>query len=284
MEEICKDIKVLYIKITNTCNMNCPFCYEKKGKDVVSIDFVKNICKKFNPNKIVFHGGEPLLFPEKCLEIINLFPNISYSITSNLTLPINNQRLELLKKCSVSTSYSIDRFENNNLFSDFLKNVELISKYKKITLLVTLSRKQLKQNPEELYKTLNKIPCEYINLERLYEEQYDHNLAIDTDLYLKELTRIIPKEKNVLLNDIKRTLMFNTTLYPQNCSTNVLTINANNTLQICPNCGNEKIAKHKNRECLYCDFFEYCRGDCLIFKNGCMFPKETFTYIKNEEF
>ena len=276
-------MKVLYLKITNRCNMNCPFCYEKKGNDIISMEKIEEIYNKFFPDKIILHGGEPLLYVDKCLEIINKFPNSNYAITSNLTIPLNDKIWKVLDICELSTSYSIDRFSNNNSFEQFLKNVKEISKKKKINLLVTLTRDQLKQDPNELYKVLKNIPCDKITLERLYEEEYDKNLAIQTDEYLKKLVDIIPENQNVILQNIYKSINTHAPLFANNCKDNVITINADNSIQICPNCSNDKITKKRNKECLECDLFEYCRRDCLSYRNGCMFPKETFKYVQNKE-
>lgn len=276
-------MKTLYIKITDQCNMNCPFCYIKKGNNIVSIEKIKEIYNKFKPKCIRLHGGEPLLYPNLCLEIINTFNNVEYSITSNLTLPISKERQKVIEKCDLSTSYSIDRFSNNNYFDIFLRNVIDISKYKDITLLVTLSRDQLKQSPKDLCNILENIPCKYIAFERLYEDNYDQLLAKQTDEYLKQIMDLIPKEKNVLLNEINQSLYAHIPLFCDTCKKDILTINADNTIQICPNLSDEKITKKRRKQCLSCNLFEYCKEDCLSFKNGCMFPKETFLYIKNGE-
>ena len=238
-------MKTLYIRITEDCNMNCPFCYVKKQNGHISIDSVKKICNQFDPNEIIFHGGEPLLYPNLCIEIINMFKDKNFSITSNLTLPLTDERLEIIKKCHIATSFSVDRFKNANLFLSFTNNVYEVAKIKDITFLVTLSREQLKQSPEELNRMLSFFPCKYIKFERLYENKYDKQLAEQTDIYLKKLMQIVPREKNVLYQNMINSIKMNIPVFSKHCSKNILTLNTNGTLQICPNMNSNKIQKKR---------------------------------------
>ena len=68
--------------------------------------------KETDADRIIFHGGEPLLRPDFILKIIDTFPNKEFSITSNMTLPLTDERLKVLYRCGVATSYSVDRFED----------------------------------------------------------------------------------------------------------------------------------------------------------------------------
>ena len=140
-------IDSLYLKITENCNMKCPFCYVNHKDNVIDNDIVYSALKTYNPKKVIFHGGEPLLYPKKILEIMNNYPNFEYSITSNLTLPLSKDRIKIIERCKVATSYSIDRFKEEKLENIFKNNLNIANKITSITLLVTLSEEQLKIPP-----------------------------------------------------------------------------------------------------------------------------------------
>lgn len=68
------------IKITDSCNYNCKFCYYAQNQlssDLMDIELCKKIVKEVydynvrqsNENmRIIFHGGEPLLQPIEFFE------------------------------------------------------------------------------------------------------------------------------------------------------------------------------------------------------------------------
>ena len=54
------------IHLTDSCNLNCTYCYEKKKPRVISFENIKALCDyeiSTNPkySVIIFYGGEPLL-------------------------------------------------------------------------------------------------------------------------------------------------------------------------------------------------------------------------------
>lgn len=274
-------MKTMYLKITEQCNMRCPFCYIKQNNSIMSLDVALDACDKYKPDVVVFHGGEPLLYPDLIQQIISKRPNLDFSITSNLTLPLTKERIEVLKKCGIATSYSADRFNNITTFSCFLDNLYIVSKFTDITLLVTLSRNQLKQKPERLAQILSMLPCQYVLLERLYEPEYDQQLAIETDRYILSVSKLIPKNKNLLIHNMEKAVESHTPVFSLDCNKNVITINPDGSIKSCPNISNQTMKKR--RECLLCQYYEYCKGDCLSFQNGCMFPKKTFQWVLNGE-
>lgn len=63
---------VVYLKLTNRCNLRCEHCYNSQGVlcDMnqstldKSIEFIRNKCDKLAQSDdlvVVFHGGEPML-------------------------------------------------------------------------------------------------------------------------------------------------------------------------------------------------------------------------------
>lgn len=272
-------IDTMYLKITDSCNLRCPFCYVNKNNKIMALDNAVNVIKRYNPKKIIFHGGEPLLFPALIINIMDALPDYEYSITSNLVFDLNDIQRKVLSRCDVATSYSVDRF-NKDTFRIFKDNISWLKKIKDITLLVTLSYEQLKQEPNRLIENINELDCRYVLFERLFINGNDNNLSLLTDNYLLKLMQLYKTESNVLRNQMIYSLSHNCAVFNDDCQNKVITINSDMSTQSCPN--SQYLKQTKKKGCLSCEFYQYCRGDCLSFQNTCMFPKNTFKYIKEE--
>lgn len=79
--------KKIYIEITNSCNLNCPFCIKNnRQKEFVSIDKFKRLLPKLKDytSYLYFHiMGEPLLHPD-INEMLNIASaNFKINITTN---------------------------------------------------------------------------------------------------------------------------------------------------------------------------------------------------------
>ena len=94
---------------------------------------------------------------------------------------------------------------------------------------------------------------------------------------------IIPKEKNILFHRILDSLTNKTPLFSLECDKRVVTLSPNGFIGNCPNlcdCPNKQ--RKKRKECLCCELYQYCKGDCISFQDSCMFPKNTFLKIKEK--
>ena len=133
--------QVMYLKVTENCNMKCPFCYVPKKPIYMTKDIAYQAIDTYNPDYIIFHGGEPLLNPDLILKVMEKYPDKEYSMTSNMVIGIGEQQSKILEKLgpgNVATSYSIDRFYNPKEFEIFKRQVKLLKDY---TLIITLSVK-----------------------------------------------------------------------------------------------------------------------------------------------
>lgn len=282
----------LYIKVTNKCNLNCPFCYINRSK--INHLNTKEICRSIDlypAVHIIFHGGEPTLYPKQLNEIIDKYSDKSFSITSNFMFTMNKEIEKLFSRVEANTSYSIDRFQTKEQEQKFLRNIRW---YKEnfenpLTLLVTLTERQLKQNPKELCTfILDEINPDFILFERLYDPSKDENFYKKTDLYLKECFQYIPYHKNLLYKRMQYSLLYNISVFPVNCSQVQKIINEDGSEQTCTNTLN--IKQSFSSDCLTCKYYRYCQCDCQCFryKDGfCRFPKNTFDFVKgtlDEEF
>lgn len=274
-------MSILYLKITDNCNLKCPFCYIKQNSSFLDPKLAIEKILDIKPNKVIFHGGEPLLYSKNILQILDYFNNskIDFSITTNFVKKLDNIDKLILDKCnSIATSYSIDRFnENKNAYNNFVENC----KNYKFTLLITLSEAQLKQTPIELNSIITELQPDNITFERLFDINKNENFYINTDNYLNEIFKLIPYSKNNLYKNMLFAYKNNTTVFPLNCKSEVFTINTDGSICSCPNLYNTTINITKKIKCLNCELYMYCRGDCSSFKNICCFPKKTFLNIIN---
>ena len=98
-------IKSLYIEITDKCNLDCEFCYNRSGRKhpvhEMSVEKIQLIINKFLPmglEHVSFSGGEPLLHSEwdEIYKIICSYAELNFSVLTNGT--INNPYLFTLNK------------------------------------------------------------------------------------------------------------------------------------------------------------------------------------------
>lgn len=108
--------------LTEECNYNCSYCYQKRGEQTADVFTVENAIDFFLPyltdhSNISFTGGEPLLAFEQIRQAVDyiqvknraLNKKIYYYITSNGSL-INDDILEFLNQHEFSLVLSFDGF------------------------------------------------------------------------------------------------------------------------------------------------------------------------------
>ncbi|MBP5279648.1 MAG: radical SAM protein [Erysipelotrichaceae bacterium] len=112
-------MKRVYLEITDSCNLNCPFCTYKKGHSFLSLKQIEDCLIQIKPvcDYIYLHMiGEPLLHPdfEKILDLLDQY-GFKLQLVTNGTLLSRYPDLldhECLRKLSISL-HSI-----NNVFTD----------------------------------------------------------------------------------------------------------------------------------------------------------------------
>jgi len=137
--------------VTEDCNFNCTYCYQKKRKsyiDTSTIEKTFDFLFPFLKSKcfINFYGGEPLLAFEQIRYAVDLIQNknkekkkhIQYSITTNGSL-LNNDRLEFLNQHQFSLLLSFDGTiqditRKKGSFQQIAPLIEKILKYPNIDL------------------------------------------------------------------------------------------------------------------------------------------------------
>lgn len=318
----------LYIITTELCQMNCPFCYTKfadgfnvdkngtylftdEEPDINSDLAAKVINKGFvapsgkvEPfDYVIFHGGEPLLFPETIMEIMDkVNVKVKYSIQTNLAYKdLSKEQIKLLIRLgSYGTSYSVDRFMNNQTAErqviNNVKYLETMGVYG--TLLVTVTIDQyLRQSPEELYKYIKQhyTGIRYVLFERpiypikdINEDRYRfEKIYSKVDSYLVQALDVFPKDMIDIYDKFKDAITYKRPFYPIHCSKQDCTLYKDQIKYGCPSKelidgkpidDSEKI----NKECLYCKYYPYCGGDCECMNHVCAFPKRTFNKVREE--
>lgn len=176
----------IYVKTTNTCNLNCTHCYTGgklpnmetfDGASVIS--FLKNMLKEFptiGSFEYAFHGGEPMLVPvshmnsfieqAKALGVESLF-----GIQTNLVFKMTDERLAFLKSLDfVGTSWDYDiRFTTRNQEAQWRENVEILVKEGvSLHTTVSLTRRMVTETePITIIDLMAKMGIKNILFERL---------------------------------------------------------------------------------------------------------------------
>jgi len=107
------------LHLTDSCNLNCKYCYEDKKKTELSLENIKKvidyeISQKNKKANIIFYGGEPLLKKDLIKETIEYVKNkkteteFSFGMTTNGVLLDENFIKYLEKNKFVNIAYSID--------------------------------------------------------------------------------------------------------------------------------------------------------------------------------
>ena len=303
-------MKTLYVITTEQCQMNCPFCYTQFvpqfntsfKKDAICADMVANVINKGIDGEpftyVIFHGGEPLLYPETILEIMDkVSVDTEFSVQSNLGFKqLSQEQLKVLTRLkSYGTSYNVDRFDKGNAIFKFYfqDNVKLLNSMGlEGTVLITITQDQIdKQNPFALYKYIKSLGIKKVVFERPIfpirdikknKEKYA-KLYEDVDKYLRVCAGIFPPDMTNLFWLVEKALEHGLTLYDTKCSNNTYTLFQDRIKYGCPSLENRnEDNKDMLSQCLQCKYYKHCGMDCECFNHVCAFPKQTFDYIKKK--
>lgn len=125
-------IKRVYLEITDSCNLDCPFCTNKKGHSFMSMDEINSYLTQIKEisDYVYLHVlGEPLLHKniheilKKCDEL-----NLYVQLVTNGTLLKNNRNIyeySSLRKLSISLHSMNDTKIENEYFEEIKKLIEI---------------------------------------------------------------------------------------------------------------------------------------------------------------
>lgn len=305
--------KTLYISVTNKCQLHCPFCFNKfvegfqNDKEELTPEKVIELVKENGYTTIDFLGGEPLLNPQFIIDIVDHFKysDKAFCISSNLAFkPLSDLQIEALRKIqkysnskvSVGTSYNIDRFEATDYLDLWKKNMLELDEFGiNVGVTVTLTENQCEQSVDDLklllesvkYKSVNLERCNYSKPQDEVELEHIKQISHKIDLYLKECFKKFPLDKNYQFARYYDSAYNRVALMDPHCSyhTDIIFCDGNLKHGCCSNGVQEDdrdLLKQKiiKNNCLICEFYDFCKGDCECNRWTCTFPKETLQYIR----
>ena len=293
-------------------------CIEK------TIEYIKNKTKDQNTMfELQLWGGEILTVnPKKISYILDKLrqPNIFFTTQSNL-VSLNEESLKCFKRLKIlKTSFDYyGRFTTTEQKLKWINNVKL-AKNEGIDLLCMFAiTKQLIENikPETIFDFMLALDIKTIELERMIMplrhistmdsmvpdpealDKWLFDAYLSYEKYKKYGFRILTFE--CLEESLKNNLFYE---HGRICSENDITIDPLGNICQCYMTRNtpfgtvfdgenkekfqECLLKEKEirQECLNCDLFEYCKGDCphLFWKNGrCSVSKRIYKYLLMKE-
>lgn len=206
-------MKTLYLLLGNNCNANCKYCMQTNNKHKFTNIYFKNetldyVIKHLDRyNRIVFWGGEPLLYWDEIKRIIDYLggkiPHLKYTSVSNGIL-LNEEIVEYINEYDFDMAFShdgpntkitrgFDIFENEN----FVKNFNNIKSNNRYIQSVFSSYTQSLSLMDEYYQNINaKIR---IMLLRCYFKDMPEDLYnFDYNFIREQIHQIFKYDKNYL--------------------------------------------------------------------------------------
>ena len=178
---------LIYLKTTETCNLNCRHCFTNGSNgnkiywDHVGVANWLHRLKEAKPDAdhvhLEFHGGEPFLADISSLQYVynncrEIWPNQSWGITTNLTFKLDQEKIDFIMGplgARIGTSWDPDiRFSSPKQYDLWRKNVEtLIALGAEIKLFVSVTNGTIAMEPIELLEWVRDIGVTELALERL---------------------------------------------------------------------------------------------------------------------
>jgi len=266
----CGSNMMVYLKTTETCNLNCDHCFTngKNGRKIYfnpdkTIDWFKRLAEQL-PHKpslhIEFHGGEPFLAPLEDMwrthkEVSDFWPEASWGCTTNLVHKLTDEKLEFIEKVlgnRIGTSWDPKiRFDNDNQRKLFESNVKLlIDRGVTIKLFVSLTRDVISMEPIDLLRYVKSLGVQEMDLERVTKDGlatrnlhiFPSNKEMD-DWFLKMHEQTVEYNArdwvdNGFLENVYAKFETGFTkagTWCRDCERKLFTINADGTIAGCPN-------------------------------------------------
>lgn len=269
------------LMISEVCNLQCKHCgmsYSINNANNVDYEAIKQTLldesKKTTIEEIYLWGGEPLLGDlDQILEIMNMFPNAKFKVTTNLCYELTPKRKEILKRCNLlSTSFDVKiRFKNVKMLSLWYHNCKELLKDKKILLSCTVSSETTKIDPNKFINLFEKMGfTQYLfsPMVSAGEMCSNSNLVPTFDEYNKFMMEVVkhksPHNKNLLLYKINCTLAC--------VGLDRLMVNAKGKVRGCFVEGN---CVHADPNCFGCENYKICGGKSPCHPD-CLFSKEVY--------
>lgn len=195
------------LMITERCNMQCTYCYERGNRNNTPIDmsadqaysYIRYALGHSDPNKpfaVTFFGGEPLLAYKTIIEILtrlrHLDRNIFYAITTNGTI-CNSEILNLFAEHSICLTISLDGNEathdrhrkfcnGKGSYASIMKNIERIAQLETTKININCVLNHGSTGIFNQYMTARRLGCHMFSMVPVSTQ--DSNIQLDeTDVH-----------------------------------------------------------------------------------------------------
>lgn len=261
---------MIYLKTTDTCQLNCDHCFTsgskgKKGwfnvkQTIHFFEQLKKYRRTVNQGNISFHGGEPMLAPTELMfevwhGVRDLWPNIWWTVQTNLTYKLTSDKMDVFEQiCNKSFGTSWDygiRWKTPQQSALWEGNVkELTGAGHKLTAMVSLNKRLIEEKePIEIIEHLAGLGFQHINFERLTSNgnaaANEHIFPKNSDLdrwFVKMWEQTLEHKTwkyvdNMFLDSLLTSYVYNTFsgCRSRQCEQKIFTLNADGTIGGCPN-------------------------------------------------
>lgn len=260
----------LYLKTTETCNLNCKHCFTNgtSGPKIFwnsrnVIRWIEKFSEHTSPEDTVhceFHGGEPFLVDTCEMRDVWFYtkdklPNATWGATSNLVMKLHNNHYGLIEDVfnnRIGTSWDPKiRFANRKQYELWHSNVKsLIKRGVTIKLNVSVTKDTINIEPIVLLRWLRRLGVHEVSFERLtgngsalkHPEIFPTNIEQDSwFLKLHEQTKQY-NARDWFYNDFLETIYakfeknyIGGGTFCRDCEEKIFTINADGSIAGCPN-------------------------------------------------
>lgn len=292
-------MKVIYVKTTETCNLNCNHCFTngKNGRriffdPVQTAAFVNNFANE--KMHIDYHGGEPFLAPLADLKLFHKLvsaeaTNTTFGATSNLTFKLTKDIQDFIHNelsMRVATSWDAGiRWTNNRQYALWQKNVRtLIATGVTVKVFISINKTIVAMDPKEILDMLRELGIKEVAFERLtHDGSATRNPDIfptnkEIDDWIWELHEANDRSwfDNTLLESIYAKFEKGSrreSTFCRSCEKFIFTINADGRVAGCPNSAPTKhyahitdeiksVVSHENRICMVAEE-AYIHPECI---------------------
>jgi radical SAM protein with 4Fe4S-binding SPASM domain len=181
-----KDVTI-YLKTTETCNLNCLHCFTN-GTNGPKIfwdyqevsNWIHRLYKAVPDVRSIhmeFHGGEPFLADVSTMQYVydsskNLWSNQSWGMTTNLVYKLDDEKINFIMGplgARLGTSWDPDiRFSNPKQYDLWRKNIDILQKLKvDIKLFISVTKGTIAIEPIDLLEWVRDLGIKEMSLERL---------------------------------------------------------------------------------------------------------------------